>query len=590
MSQDDIQKIKSRLGIEEVIGSYIELEKSGNNLKANCPFHNEKSPSFFVSPDRDSYYCFGCGEKGDIFNFVQKYEGVDFLGSLKILAERAGVELTYSSQKNHIDDKTILFQIMEDAAHFFFQNLAKNKDVINYLKERGLEKQTVIDWKIGYANHDWDNLLKYLESKKYKISDIEKVGLVKQTDTDKNKYYDKFRGRIMFPIFDSTGRVTAFTGRIFGQEDSKAPKYLNSPETVLFNKSKTLYAFNLAKEHIRKSDFAILVEGQTDVLMSYQAGYKNTVASSGTALTEDQLKMISRFSNNLVIAFDGDNAGINASKKAWQIALGLGMNVKIANLENLDPADMIKQDLSSWKHAIKNSKHIVESIAGYISEKESDKRKQGILVSQEIIPYLSQIKSEIDKSYYIDLVSSRFSISEKAIIKELDNYKNSNQISSHNTYKIETSDSNNNSVIDLAKINKELQDNSNSGYQIVGFYYWINSLKDSGIKDYFISEISKVYQKEDLDKLIDKYKESEIDLIFKHEELYKKLDKENIKSLIFELIKKHKLIKKNKVLDNLKKELKQAEKENLENVNDIWNQVHDLTKEINSIKSSKYIE
>ena len=253
MSQDNVSKIKERLGIKEVIETYIKLEKAGTNYKGRCPFHNEKTPSFFVSPDRDSYYCFGCGAKGDIFSFVQEYEGIDFINSMKMLADRAGIKLEMINYKENSKSK-ILKEILEDTTKFFEECFQKNPEVLIYLKGRGLEEETVKEWRIGFAPNGWSNLNDYLKNKNYKETDIEKAGLIKKGE--KEGYYDRFRSRIIFPITNSNGDVVAFTGRIFGPEEDTA-KYLNSPETELFKKSEILYGYDKAKGNIRRNNFEI---------------------------------------------------------------------------------------------------------------------------------------------------------------------------------------------------------------------------------------------------------------------------------------------------------------------------------------------
>ncbi|KKP98393.1 MAG: primase protein [Candidatus Nomurabacteria bacterium GW2011_GWA1_36_15] len=273
MINSPVQQIKERLSIEEIVSSYIKLEKAGANFKARCPFHNEKTPSFFVSPDRASYYCFGCGAKGDIFSFIEEFEGLDFKGALKILAERAGIPLVqYSKEKE--GEKEKLYRAMEEATKFFEKNLAENKKILEYLKSRGLEEKTIGDFKIGFSLLDWRTLFEYLKSKGFSDKEIELAGLVKKTEKG---FYDRFRGRIMFPISDSSGRIIAFSGRIF-EDDGKSAKYLNSPDTPIFSKSAVLYGLDKAKESIRKNNFSILVEGQMDLILSHQAGFRNTVA------------------------------------------------------------------------------------------------------------------------------------------------------------------------------------------------------------------------------------------------------------------------------------------------------------------------
>jgi DNA primase len=279
-----VEKIKERLTIEEVVSSYIKLEPAGKNFKAKCPFHNEKTPSFYVSPDRNSFYCFGCGAKGDIFSFVQQFEGLDFMGSLKMLADRAGVPLVFEKTESK-SEKERLYMILEDATRFFEGGLAARPEAQEYLKKRGIKAETARDFRLGYVPNEWRLLYTHLKNKKYNDAEIEKAGLAKRAEQKEKGFYDRFRGRVMFPIADSSGRIIAFSGRILVDDDSSA-KYLNSPDTILFNKSTVLYGIDKAKQDIRTKNYTILVEGQMDLVLSHQAGIKNTVAVSGTALAD----------------------------------------------------------------------------------------------------------------------------------------------------------------------------------------------------------------------------------------------------------------------------------------------------------------
>lgn len=421
-----VQKIKERLTIDEVVSTYIKLERSGSTLKAPCPFHNEKTPSFFVSPARNSYYCFGCGASGDIFTFVEEFEGLDFKGALKLLADKAGVQLgTYNEAEE--TEKEKLYRIMEEATKFFENNLHSAPDVKEYLKKRGLEEKSIKDFRIGYVLNDWRTVHIHLTSLGFTEALIEKAGLIKKTDKG---FYDRFRGRVMFPIGDSSGRIIAFSGRIF-VDDGKSAKYLNSPDTPIFSKSSVLYGLDKAKEHIRKNNFSILVEGQMDLVLSHQVGYKNTVATSGTALSDStvskenavsNLGLVRRITPNIVLAFDGDKAGMNASGRAGKIALSLGMDVKVANLPTgMDPADLIsKQGTEAWKEAVKNSKHIIEFLLGKVIEgAHGDARKAGREIKEKILPYINSLDSSIEQMHFIKKVSNASGIPESALKDDL---------------------------------------------------------------------------------------------------------------------------------------------------------------------------
>jgi DNA primase len=433
----NIEKIKERLGIEEVVSSYIKLDRVGKNLKGKCPFHNEKTASFYVSPDRGTYHCFGCGAGGDIFSFVEQFEGLDFMGSLKLLAERAGVELRYDKNtQDHKSEKEKLLGIMEEATIFFEEGLKKSKEAQEYLKKRGLKEDTIKNFRIGYIPADWRLLYTYLINKKYSDNDIEKAGLIKRPEVQEGGtqkgYYDRFRGRVMFPISDSSGRVIAFSGRIL-VDDGKSAKYLNSPDSILFNKSTVLYGIDKAKQDIRIKNYSILVEGQMDLVLSHQAGIRNTVAVSGTALADtliskdnivNNLGIVKRLSNNIILAFDSDNAGRKAAMRSAGIALGLGMDVKIADLpEGKDPADLVLSNEEEWKNVLRNSKAVVEfqldNVLSQISARTLDPRKLPSALRDNVLPFIAPLSGAMEKAHYIKLIKEKTGLSEESIREDL---------------------------------------------------------------------------------------------------------------------------------------------------------------------------
>jgi len=414
-----VDKIKERLSIEDVVGSYLKLEKAGNNFKARCPFHNEKTPSFFVSPDRGSYYCFGCGNKGDIFSFVQEFEGIDFVGALKILAERAGVELEKTPSKV-TDKKERLYMLLDATTNFLQKNLLVEDIPLEYLKNRGLTEKTIKDWRIGYVRDEWRSIYEHLKSKGFTDDEMQRAGVIK---TEGQNTYDRFRGRIMFPIFDSAGRVIAFSGRIL-HDDGKSAKYLNSPQTEVFDKSKTLYGYNFAKQSIRKFDFSILVEGQMDLLMCHQAGFSNAVASSGTALTSQHLSLLKRISNRIIMSFDSDNAGAKAAERGWMLGLASGMEVKVAAIpKGYDPADLILKDKEEFKKVLKDAVHIIEFLLDRVILENTDERKIGLAVKNKVLPFLSLLDSSMEKSHYVAKISNKTGIKEDAIWEDLKKVK-----------------------------------------------------------------------------------------------------------------------------------------------------------------------
>lgn len=412
---DTVQQIKDRLGILEVVGGYVKLERAGQNMRARCPFHAEKSPSFMVSPERGTYHCFGCGVGGDIFSFVEAIEGLDFKGALKVLAERAGVTIEYSRGRGNDDDaKDRLYALMEAAAVFYASRLTA--EAKKYLHDRGLTEATVAAFRIGWAGNAWEEAAMHLKGKGFSDKELIDVGLVKKNE--RGGLTDKFRNRIMFPLADSAGRVVAFSGRTFGPDASpEAPKYLNSPETPLFHKSRVLYGFDKAKLQMRKLNCAILVEGQVDLVMAHQAGWGNTVAVSGTAFTEEHAALVKRMTENLVIALDADEAGIKAAARSARAALQMGMNVKVAQLPTgLDPADLIlKEGPDAWKAAIRDAKDIVTFLLDVLEEKMPQKDRFRRAVESAVLPFVRDVHSPIAREQYVKEVAERLGVSQAAV-------------------------------------------------------------------------------------------------------------------------------------------------------------------------------
>ncbi|MFA5729671.1 MAG: DNA primase [Candidatus Paceibacterota bacterium] len=424
----DIEEIKSRLNIVDVVGSYIKLEKAGINYRARCPFHNEKSASFFVSPSRQLWHCFGgCNEGGDIFKFVMKIEGVDFVDALKILADKAGVALKKESEdwKKMKNERQVLIDLLERSCKFYSAQLEKSKtgkEAIEYLLKRGMKIETIKDWRLGYAPDTWTGLADYLIGQGFKREDIVSAGLGIKKDSA--KFFDRFRSRIMFPICDLNSQVSGFTGRIFKLEDEA--KYLNTPNTLLYDKSRALYGMDKAKLEVRQKDFCVLVEGNVDCIMSHQAGIKNCIAVSGTALTPLHLGIIKRYSSNLVLAFDMDIAGNNATKKGIDLALKNGFNVKVISMvAEKDPADIILlEGEEKWRDLVNSAKPINEfyfelAFKNRNPEVFEDKKK----IIAELLPVLKKIDNNIEQSHWIENMSQRLRIKDEDIRTELKKVK-----------------------------------------------------------------------------------------------------------------------------------------------------------------------
>jgi len=430
----NVEQIKERLGIADVVGSYVKLEKAGSNYKARCPFHNEKTPSFFVSPSRGSYYCFGCNAKGDIFSFVEQFEGLDFVGALKVLAARAGVELVRENPQAK-SEKDRLYRVLDVATEFFEKSLAADTNAKGYLTKRGVKDETIKDWRLGFAPDSWRALHDELIKRGFNTSEMQAAGLIKKTDPNAQSarassgFYDVFRGRIVFPIFDSSERVIAFSGRLLPRlDDGKMGKYINSPETILFNKSRVLYGLHKAKFDIHKRDYSIMVEGQMDLIMSHQAGFTNTVAVSGTALSDDtragdsvtNLGLLTRLSQNIILAFDSDEAGFKASGRNGKIALSIGMDVKVTKMPSgEDPAEIILRNPAEWAAIIKNAKHIIDFSLETLLEKKLEARKLGKEIVALVLPYVKALQSAVDQSHFITKISNAAGIKEDALWSEL---------------------------------------------------------------------------------------------------------------------------------------------------------------------------
>lgn len=578
-----VEQIKERLPIEEVVSSYIKLEKAGANLKAKCPFHNEKTASFFVSPGRGSYYCFGCGAKGDIFTFVEEFEGLDFKGALRLLAERAGVRLEEFNKEKE-SEKEKLYRIMEESCKFFEQNLAasppsggETDGPMQYLKKRGLEEKTIKDFRVGFIKNDWRLLYAHLDKLGFKDAEMEKAGLVKRTEKG---MYDRFRGRIMFPISDSSGRIIAFSGRILesclpaGRDDGKSAKYLNSPETPIFNKSSVLYGLDKAKDSIRKNNFSILVEGQMDLILSHQAGFRNTIATSGTALSDStvsredtvsNLGLLRRLSGNIVLAFDADKAGFNAAARASKIALSFGMDVKIVSMpEGVDPADLISQKgPDAWREAIRNSKHVIQFLLDKIlSDKNIDSRKAGREIKQKVLPYVHFIESSIEKSHFMRLISEKSGIPENALIEDLK--------------KVDFELKEEKMELERAKENTELKNRKDPIVRrLLGIAFWQESAKDKKLDPKIIFERLKE------DKKI--YEDKREDLIYEAEEFYS--NNENLEKDTREMLLN--LEEESLNEERFKKVIKLQESKNKEEEMKILKEIADIEKRRDEIKSGR---
>jgi len=422
-----IQEIKEHLDIVDFIRSYIPLLPAGKNFKALCPFHKEKTPSFMVSPERQMWHCFGaCNEGGDIFKFLMKYENLEFYEALKILAEKAGIELKKISPAEH-KQFGILYDINQSAKDFFKKELEKSAEVLNYLKGRGLKKEIIEEFELGLSSREFDSLTRYLINLGYDIKDVERAGL--NYKTERGSYVDRFRGRIIFPIYNHFGKVVGFSGRILSEtqdESAFAPaKYINSPETLIFKKSRILYGFHKTKKHIWEQKSAVLVEGQMDFLMVYQDGIQNAVATSGTALTADHLKTLRRLTDQLILYFDNDEAGFNAAERAIDLAGASDFNVKILVLKDFkDPAEIVQKSPGALAGLIDKTKPAMEFCFDRYSV-TSDKRHGEMNFSEFkkniriVLAKIKNLASAVERNYWLKELSLRTKIEEKALAEEM---------------------------------------------------------------------------------------------------------------------------------------------------------------------------
>ena len=390
-----LEDIKSRLDIIEVISDYLELKKSGQNYKANCPFHSEKSPSFMVSPSKQIFHCFGCGAGGDIFGFIMKYENLNFQEAIKMLAKKAGIKLSeYRFEADISEKKEKLYAIQKEALNIYVENLRKSKTAGSYLAKRGVTGEMIEAFSLGYADKEWKSIYEHLKSKGFDEPLIVQSGLV---FSGEKGLYDMFRNRLIFPIFNVQGDAMAFGGRAI---DDSMPKYLNSPETPLFKKGETLYALNIAKDEIRKKDYVMIAEGYLDVIMCHQHGFRNVIAPLGTALTAGHLHKLGRFTKKVLLVFDSDTAGIAAAKRSIALLFEHGFKSKVLLLpEGDDPDSFLRQNGSkAFQGRLGKAKTMVDFILGLKGDKTDNVRAAvGIVASTKDLILREELFRELSE-------------------------------------------------------------------------------------------------------------------------------------------------------------------------------------------------
>ena len=425
MAVDTVGQIKEKLTIVEVVGSYVKLTRAGKHHRGLSPFNKEKTPSFYVNSERGSYYCFSSGQGGDIFTFIEKMEGVDFKGALKILAEKAGVELVYEKGASGVDKnkKDRLYEACAQAESFYTELLLGGKEVPGsayaYARSRGLSDETIKEWGLGFAPDGWRGLYEKLLSDGFKEVELLSAGLIKEADEKKGTFYDRFRNRLMFPIRDAAGRTVGFTGRALDPKDQA--KYLNSPETDLYKKSDILFGMDKAKDAIRTRGFALMVEGQMDLLMLHQIGFKNTIALSGTALTPSHLALIKRYADNLMLALDSDRAGLAASQKNAITALRSGLRVKAVHLPaGKDPADLALEEPKEMTKRIAEASSIVEFFLLVLAENYPDSLRLLVASERAVLPLIASMESAMEREHFVGIVARTLGSTPEAVREGLE--------------------------------------------------------------------------------------------------------------------------------------------------------------------------
>lgn len=422
----DTQLIKDKLDIVDFINEYVRLKPAGINHKGCCPFHHEKTPSFMVNRERQSWHCFGCAKGGDIFSFLQEMEGMEFVEALKMLAERAGVQLENKSSGVSSSQKNRIKEINTEAARFFHNFLLKmsaSKPALDYLQNRKLKMQTIEEWQIGFIPEQWDLLTKYLLKKGFSIDDLVLSGMTIKRDgaTMQQGYYDRFRGRIMFPLWDVHGTVVGFTGRVLVETEKSGGKYVNTPQTMVYDKSRVVFGLDKAKQEIKQKNLIVMVEGQMDVIACHQAGMKNVVATSGTALTEHQIKLLKRYSNNMNIAFDADAAGQAAAERGIDLAVAEGMDVRIIMIPDgagKDPDECLKKNPEIWFESVEKAQTIMDwYFQKALNNKNLNDIKQKQAAAGELLQKISLIPYAVEQDHWLRELGGKINV-EVSVLRE----------------------------------------------------------------------------------------------------------------------------------------------------------------------------
>ncbi|MCD4713737.1 MAG: DNA primase [Clostridiales bacterium] len=430
--------IIDNVNIVDIISSYIQVDKSGKNYKALCPFHNEKTASFIISEDKQLFHCFGCGVAGNAINFIMNYENLDYIDAVEFLAERYNIDISQfssGSDRKNTGNLNRYYDILKDAAIFYYKNLRLHKEALQYLEKRGIQYDHIKQFGLGFSSDSWADLIKSLGSK-YTTEELEKVGLI-IPNKDNTSFYDRFRGRIMFPIINPKGRVIGFGGRVM---DDSLPKYLNSPETEIFNKSKTLYGLNLAKNHQNSKKELIIAEGYMDVIALHLYGFTNAVATLGTALTADHARLMRRYADEIIICYDSDFAGQKAALRSLDILQGIIDKVRIVVLgENMDPDDFLKKyGVEAFQEkldtAVSGTEFRINTLKqGYNLKDEQSKVE---FLSKAVV-IISQVPNAFEKNLYVEKLGEMLDVNTEMIAREVfkDHYNSRDHYGFHNKEK-----------------------------------------------------------------------------------------------------------------------------------------------------------
>lgn len=425
MSQ--IQEVKVATDIVQLISERITLQRSGANWRGLCPFHSEKSPSFFVSEQLQRYRCFGCGESGDVFTFLEKYEGMTFAEALQYLADRAGITLTKQTFTDEDEQRKRLLEILNLAREYYYYLLTEHevgKKALAYLKERGTTQESIKVFQLGYSLPSWDGLLKYLNHKKhYSMEDIHASGLLVKNQTGRS--YDRFRDRLMFPLTDHRGRVVGFSGRVLDSAVKEA-KYINTPETLLYHKSQLLYGFSQLYQNIRKENEVVVVEGEFDVISSAQAHVNNVVAVKGSALTEEHMRLLSRTVEKVLLCFDTDSAGLEATRRAIAVAKPFGIELRVLDFgeeTQKDPDELARTNPQHWRQVVRSSISVYEFLMrAAVSEQDVSTPEGKRKVVNQLAPIFSQISHAVEKEYYIKKLAETLQVKESTLQTDLQKF------------------------------------------------------------------------------------------------------------------------------------------------------------------------